>query len=73
MPVMCPNHPDEPLYYTISVKQFYAVERVLDSGYIKVESRCAWDETDAEELECENGCVISPLEIGASPALLIDM
>jgi hypothetical protein len=70
---MCPNHALQPLYYTISVKQYHVVERVLDSGYIKVESSVMFDETDTEQLECEAGCIISPLEIGAHPALLIDM
>jgi hypothetical protein len=73
MPVMCPNHALQPLYYTVSTKQYYTVLDVLDSGYIRVEDSVVMDETDSEELECAAGCVISPLEIGAHPGLLIDM
>lgn len=73
MPVMCPNHALQPLYYTISTKQYYSINKVLDSGYIQVDDCVVMDETDSEELECAAGCVISPQEIGADRALLIDM
>jgi len=73
MPVMCPNHALQPLYYTITTKEYRTVLGVTDSGYIRVEDSVVMDETDAEELECAAVCVISPREIGANPALLIDL
>lgn len=73
MPVMCPNHALQPLYYTISTKEYRTILSVTDSGYIRVEDSVVMDETDNEQLECGAGCVISPLEIGAHPGLLIDM
>ena len=73
MPIMCPNHALQPLYYTISNKEYRTILSVTDSGYIQVEDSVVMDQTEAEELECAAGCVISPLEIGAHPGLLIDM
>jgi hypothetical protein len=70
---MCPNHALQPLYYTISNKEYRTILSVTDSGYIQVEDSVVMDQTEAEELECAAGCVISPLEIGAHPGLLIDM